>query len=83
MGATPSQFKQWARPKQALEGVQVKTEGDIVNLDIYVILKNDVNLRQVSRTIQDDVARALTEMVGMQAGQINIHIEDIDFPSND
>ncbi|MQC26547.1 MAG: Asp23/Gls24 family envelope stress response protein [Chloroflexi bacterium] len=45
--------------------------------------QNDVNLRQVSRTIQDDVARALTEMVGMQAGQINIHIEDIDFPSND
>jgi uncharacterized alkaline shock family protein YloU len=47
-----------------------------------VILKNDVNMREVSRNIQHDVARAISTMVGMQVGRINIHIEDMDYPEN-
>jgi uncharacterized alkaline shock family protein YloU len=36
-------------------------------------------VRQVSRNVQKSVARAISDMVGMEAGKINIHIEDIDF----
>jgi uncharacterized alkaline shock family protein YloU len=81
MAQTPSQFRQWAQPRQVIQGVEVDIEGERVDVDIYAVLKNDVNLRQVSRTIQQEVARALSEMVGMQAGRINIHIEDIDYPN--
>jgi uncharacterized alkaline shock family protein YloU len=62
------------------EGVQIEIDDDSVFADIYVVLNNDVNVRDVSRTIQREVARAISEMVGMQVGRVNIHIEDIDYP---
>lgn len=64
------------------EGVHIIVKDDTVSADLYVILKNDVNMRDVSRNIQHDVSRAISEMVGMQVGRINIHIEDIDYPEN-
>lgn len=61
------------------EGVRVEVKDDIVYTDIYVILKNDVNIREVSRTIQQLVSRAISEMVGMVVGGVDVHIEDIDY----
>lgn len=61
------------------EGVVIEVQDNTVSADIYVILENDVNIRDVSRNIQRDVARAISEMVGMQVGRVNIHIEDIDY----
>jgi uncharacterized alkaline shock family protein YloU len=46
---------------------------------VHVIPQKDVNLREVSRNIQQQVSRAIEEMVGMQVGSVNIHIEDIDY----
>jgi uncharacterized alkaline shock family protein YloU len=63
-------------------GVQIDVEDDSVYTDIHVVLKNNVNMRDVSRLIQQDVARAITEMVGMRVGRVNVHIEDIDYPDN-
>lgn len=61
------------------EGTHIQVENDMVSLNLHVVLKQDVNIRQVSRTIQKEVARAITDMVGMEVGSINIHIEDIDY----
>lgn len=66
--------------KHVDQGVFIDVEDDVVNTDLYVIVKNDVNIREVGRNIQTAVARAITEMIGMQVGQINIHVEDIDYP---
>ena len=61
------------------EGVRIGVVGDVVNVDLYLIFKPDVNLRQVSRNVQKEVARAISEMVGMKPGTINVHVEDIDY----
>jgi uncharacterized alkaline shock family protein YloU len=45
-----------------------------------VILESDVNIREVGRNIQIAVARAITEMIGMQVGDVNVHVEDIYYP---
>lgn len=63
------------------EGVRIDIKDDVVNADLYVVLKNDVNIRDVSRKVQHKVARAISEMVGMQVGRVNVHIEDIDYPT--
>jgi uncharacterized alkaline shock family protein YloU len=62
------------------EGVAIEIIDGVVYVDLYVILKHDFNVREVSHCIQVDVTRAITEMVGMQVGSVNIHIEDIDYP---
>ena len=60
------------------EGVRMEVKDNVVRADLYLILKQDVNIREVSRNVQQQVARALQEMVGMDIGGIEIHIEDID-----
>lgn len=62
------------------EGVRINIKDDVVTADLYVVVNNDVNIRDVSRTIQQKVSRAISDMVGMQVGKVNVHIEDIDYP---
>lgn len=64
------------------EGVRIEIKDDCVFIDLYLVLNNDTNIREVSRNIQHDVTRAISEMVGMDVGYVNIHIEDIDYPSD-
>ena len=61
------------------DGVRIEVEDNIIVASLYLILKEDVNIREVSRNVQQQVARALQEMVGMDVGDIEIHIEDIDY----
>lgn len=61
------------------DGVRLEVKDNTVFANLYLILKNDVNIREVSRNVQHQVARALQEMVSMDIGEIGIHIEDIDY----
>jgi uncharacterized alkaline shock family protein YloU len=61
------------------DGVRIETEENVAYVDLHLVLQQDVNIREVSRNIQQNVARAMQEMVGMDAGYVNIHIEDIDY----
>ena len=79
MSANPSGVNRLLQRGEFGDGVRVLIEDNSVFADIHVILKNDVNIRQVSRNVQQEVARAISEMVGMDVGKINIHIEDIDY----
>lgn len=65
--------------KGANEGVRIEVQENTVFANIYLVLKEDVNIREVSRNVQQQVARAIQEMVGMDVGHIDIHIEDIDY----
>lgn len=68
----------WKRGHQA-DGVRVEITENTVNIDLYLVLKPDVHVRQIGRKVQKEVSRAISEMIGMLPGRINIHIEDIDF----
>ena len=63
----------------AQDGVRIEIEDNVLVANLYLILKKDVNIRQVSRNVQGQVARALQEMVGMDVSEVQIHIEDIDY----
>ncbi len=59
------------------DGVRLSIEDNNVFVDLFLVLESEVNIREVSRHVQLTVARAITEMTGMDAGHVNIHIEDI------
>lgn len=64
--------------RNVIEGIKINVDDGTVYADIYVILRQDVNVREVSHNIQLKVSRAISEMVGMEVGKINIHVEDIE-----
>jgi uncharacterized alkaline shock family protein YloU len=65
--------------RSGLNGVRMAVEDNIVLVELYLVLDSDVNIREVSRTVQHKVARAIAEMTGLEVGHVNIHIEDIDY----
>lgn len=65
--------------KSLSSGVSISVEDNVVYTDLYVVLKKDFNVREVCRTIQNQVSRSINEMVGMEVGRVNVHVEDIDF----
>jgi uncharacterized alkaline shock family protein YloU len=61
------------------DGVRMDIREDVVYIDLYLILRKGVNIRDTSRQVQREVARAISEMVGLHVGRVNIHVEDIDY----
>lgn len=78
LSTTPSDVNQFLT-RGAGEGVRIVVDNGVVYTDIYVILNRDTNVRDVSRLVQEKVSRAISEMVGMEVGKVNIHVEDIDY----
>jgi uncharacterized alkaline shock family protein YloU len=52
-------------------------EDDVVYMDLYVIVEPNVNLLSLGRQIQQDVSRAINDMLGMHVGEINVHVQDV------
>ncbi|MCB0103318.1 MAG: Asp23/Gls24 family envelope stress response protein [Anaerolineales bacterium] len=61
------------------DGVRIETKDNFVLIDLFLILKDGINIREVGRHVQQNVARSVQEMVGMEVGEVNVHVEDIDF----
>jgi uncharacterized alkaline shock family protein YloU len=72
-------FDNFFRKGGASEGVRVQLEDGVAYIDLYLVLKSDVNVREVSRHVQQQVTRAVSEMLGMDVGHVDIHIENIDY----
>ncbi len=68
--------------KSVSNGVKIEVENNTVYVDLYLRLSNNSDLHQTSQAVQDKVSRSIVEMVGMDVGKINIHIEDITFEKN-
>ena len=65
------------------DGVRIEVDDNVVVANLYLVVLKDFNLREVSRNVQEQVTRAIEDMVGMQVGSIEIHVEDIDYPDGE
>ena len=71
---------QWTRflgrevPRQ---GVALTVRDNTVSADLYLVVATGVNIVEVGSAVQDEVASALEEMVGMQVREINVYIQDV------
>jgi uncharacterized alkaline shock family protein YloU len=60
-------------------GVHLSSQDELISGDMYLIIKAGVNVREVCREVQQQVARALQEMAGMTVARLDIHVENIDY----
>src|SRR5262245_37525604 len=59
------------------DGVRIDLKDNAVRVEVYLVVTHEANVRDVSRAVQSNVARAINEMVGMDVLEVNIHIEDV------
>ena len=65
------------------EGVRIEVENNTVYADLFLVLKGDANVREVCKKVQEQISRSISEMVGMEVGRVNIHVENIVYPMNE
>ena len=82
MAAAPASVDRMFR-RGAGEGVQIEVEDNRMSAELYLALDHGADARKVGREVQQAVARAIEQMVGMQVGQIDVHIEQIDYESTE
>jgi uncharacterized alkaline shock family protein YloU len=63
------------------DGVRMVIEEGIVRVDLYLVIKDGFNIRETGRLVQQHVARAVSEMTGLEVGVVDIHVEDIYYPA--
>ncbi len=71
---------QWSRllgrelPKH---GVTLSIKENMVSADLYVVVTSGINIVKIGTAIQEEVASAIEEMVGMQVHEVNVYIQDV------
>ena len=65
--------------RREAEGVRMIIQDGLLSGDIYVVLKGGFNIREVGREVQNQVSRAIQEMVGTTVARLDIHVENIDY----
>ena len=60
--------------RQTSPGVDLRVDGDLVAIDLFLVLSGGFALLDVSRRVQAAVVRAIAEMTDMQARQVNVHV---------
>jgi uncharacterized alkaline shock family protein YloU len=58
-------------------GVILQVRNGTIITDVYIVAETDTNLKRLGQTIQQKVREALDQMVGMEAEQVNVYIEDV------
>ncbi len=71
---------QWSRllgREIPAQGVALTVKENVVTTDLYLVVTAGCNIVEVGTVVQEEVASALEEMVGMQVREVNVYIQDV------
>lgn len=80
-GSLTSEMNRFLGRSHFDRGIRLEVNDDVVSVDLHIIVKPDVNLLKLGKTIQSEVTRAINDMVGMGVDQVNVHIDNVDVES--
>jgi len=58
-------------------GVEVRHEGELVHLDLYVIVSYGTKISEVAHNIQSKVKYVLEEVVGLKVDIVNVNVQGV------
>jgi uncharacterized alkaline shock family protein YloU len=59
------------------QGVSLSIKENTVSADLYIVVSSGVNIVEVGTAVQEEVASAIEEMVGMHVKEVNVYIQDV------
>lgn len=71
---------QWSRllgREASRQGIALTVKENTVSVDLYLAVSSGVTIVEVGTAVQEEVASAIEEMVGMQVREVNVYIQDI------
>jgi uncharacterized alkaline shock family protein YloU len=58
-------------------GVKIDVAENSVHVELHLITDPGVNMLKIGRQVQAEVARAIRDLVGMEAKSVDVYIEDV------
>ena len=58
-------------------GVEVSLDGDLITIDLYVVLEYGLRLSEVAHNIMSAVKYSVEKALGVPIGPINVHIKSL------
>lgn len=79
----PGRMTRLLRGAHSADGIDVEMQGDNVVVELFVVATREAKMRELGEQLQRDTSRAITEIVGLPVGAVNVHIEDVADPFDD
>ena len=58
-------------------GVKVKTNGDKIGIDVYIIVKYGVSIRAVAEAFKESIEYKVSKFSGMIVDYVNVNVVDV------
>ncbi len=68
--------------KQVKNYVKIDHVGDVLYLDVYIKLLNNVNVTFVASQVQHTIKNSLETMTEFKVKDVNVHVVDVEFTDN-
>lgn len=70
-------FVEWLGRENLSKGVQIRTAGDMLDVDLFIIVEYGISISEVCKTIADTVRYKLESLTGVRVRKINVSVEGI------
>ena len=68
---------QWLGRENLSKGVQLHNVGDMLDVDLFIVVEYGISIAEVCRTIESTVRYKLESMTGVKVRKVNITVEGI------
>lgn len=79
----PPSSSRFRRATAKYEGVVLTYEGSNLSLDIYLLVKPQNNMVEISQLVQKSIFEAIDQMVGVPVEAINVHVVNVTTAAKD
>ena len=70
-------FVEWLGRENLSKGVQIKASGDMLDVELFIIVEYGISIAEVCKTIMDTVRYKLESMTGVKVRNVNVSVEGI------
>lgn len=68
------------RGNRSASGVDVDVEDGAVTIRVYIVAMPNTQLLPLGKTLQKEIHRAISDVVGMPVRAVNVHFADVQAP---
>lgn len=76
----PGRVSRVLRGNRSSRGIDVQVEDGAVTVDVYIVAERNTVLLTLGQTLQREISRAISDVVGMPVHAVNVHIDDVGDP---
>lgn len=70
-------FVEWLGRENLSKGVQIRNAGDMLDVDLFIIVEYGISIAEVCKTIVDTVRYKLESMTGVKVRRVTVSVEGI------